>query len=279
MRALLPFVLLLAACGDPAAPPPSVRADPEELPVPYRLGAPDARLPLAAALQEISGLTVLPSGRLGAVQDEAGVVFELDPATGAIVDRLPFAGPGDYEGLALVPGDAVWVLRSDGDLYRVARDTSGTPETRKVETLLRGRNDTEGLVFDAARHRLLIAAKEWPGPGLDDVRAIYAFDLKTETVDPTPVVLLDRALVDGVDNFRPSALAIHPQSGELYVLSSVRKAIAVVGAGGRLRAVVPIPPSVAPQPEGLAFLPDGTLFMASEGPVGAGQLLRYGLVQ
>lgn len=276
MRPALLLALVLAACGDTPRTSP---ADPEELPIPYRLGAPDARLPLPAALQEISGLTVLPSGRLGAVQDEVGVIFEVDPATGSIVDRLRFAGSGDYEGIALVPDEAVWVLRSDGDLYRVARDSAGAPQTRKVETILRGRNDTEGLVFDAARNRLLIAAKEWPGPDLGDVRAVYAFDLATETVDPTPVVLLDRDAVDGVDNFRPSALAIHPATGELYVLSSVRKAIAVVGAGGRLRAVVPIPVDVAPQPEGLAFFPDGTLFVASEGPIGAGLLLRYAPVQ
>ncbi len=242
--------------------------------VPYRLDAPDAVVALPDELREISGLTVLPSGRLGAVQDEAGVVYEIDPATGAVVDRLTFDGAGDFEGVETTP-DAVWALRSDGDLYRVGRDSTGAPTVRKVETILKSRNDTEGLAFDPAGGRLLVACKEWPGPDLDDVRAIYAFDLATETMDPVPAFLLRRAEVDGAVNFRPSALAVHPVSGDLYVLSSVRKAVAVLRADGTLLAVVDLPSDVAPQPEGIAFTADGTLYVSSEGPSGPGTLLRY----
>ncbi len=270
--ALLLALIGAVACTDP--PRPSV--DPEDIAVlAYRLDAPDAVVELPAELVEVSGLTILPSGRLGAVQDEAGTIYEIDPATGAIVDRLPFEGAGDFEGLALVPDRAVWALRSDGDLYRVFRDSLGTPSVRKVETALRSRNDTEGLAYDAAGDRLLIACKEWPGPGIDDARAVYAFDLATETLSERPAFTLARAAVDSDANFRPSALAVHPTSGQIYVLSSVRRAIAVVDRDGGLVAVTDLPAQFAPQPEGLAFAADGTLYVASEGGNGTATLLRY----
>ncbi|WP_420455343.1 SdiA-regulated domain-containing protein [Rubrivirga sp.] len=271
MRPVLLALLALSACADATRSTPP--AGPSAA-IPYRLDAPDAVVALPAELREISGLTVLPSGRLGAVQDEAGTIFEIDPATGVIVDRLVFETAGDFEGLATTD-DAVWVLRSDGDLYRVARDSTGMPSARKVETRLKSRNDTEGLAFDAAQNRLLVACKEWPGDDLGRVRAVYAFDLATETMSETPVFALDREAVDSAVNFRPSALAIHPTTGGLYVLSSVRRAIAVVGPDGALVGIADLPGDVAPQPEGLAFTADGTLYVSSEGPSGPGTLLRY----
>ena len=274
---LLPLLLVLcaaSACSDSrSVPTPATPTGDAEDPPPYRLDAPDAVLELPSELREISGLTILPSGNLGAVQDERGTIFEIDPATGAIVDRLAFAGAGDFEGVELA-GDAVWVLRSDGDLYPVTRDSTGAPAARRIETGLRGRNDTEGLAFDG-RGRLLIACKEWPGDDLGEVRSIWAFDLATERLAPTPVALLDRRQLDGRLNFKPSALAVHPISGRVYVLSSVRTALAVLSPAGALLAVLDFPPGLVPQPEGLAFSADGTMYVSSEGPNGPGLLLRY----
>ena len=278
MRVFLLALLLgapVASCADDAPSDAVAEAAPDRpFPVPYRLDAPDAVFSLDGDLQEISGLTMLPSGRLGAVQDEEGEIYEVDPATGAVVRTQPFADDGDYEGIELTP-EAVWVLRSDGDLYRVARGPDGRAQTETIETALRGRNDTEGLAYDAAGHRLLIACKEDPGPGLKGVRAIWAFDLASRTLSERPAVLLDRDLVDGDAPFRPSGLAVHPRTGTLYVISSVHVALAVVAPDGALQAVIPLDPDLFPQPEGIAFAPDGTLYIASEGPSGPGTLLRF----
>lgn len=275
---LTPLALLLAVLAGCDRPTPAVGAAVQPVPaaiVPYRLDAPDARLTLPSVLQEVSGLTVLPTGRLGTVQDEEGTIYEVDPATGAVTDRLAFGERGDYEGIALTP-DAVWVLRSDGDLYRVARAAGGGVEVETFETALASRNDTEGLAYDAAGGRLLVAAKEDPGDSLRGVRAVYAFDLATRALSPAPAFTLDRALLDGdLAAFKPSALAIHPTSGHVYVLSSVRKALAVVDAEGTLLAAVPLEEALFPQPEGITFAPDGTLYIANEGPSGPGTLLRF----
>jgi uncharacterized protein YjiK len=243
--------------------------------VPYALATPDAIVELPPVLDEISGLTLLPSGRLGAVQDEEGTLFEVDPATGRITGQERFRDGGDFEGVELA-GDAVWVLRSDGDLYRLRRTPDGGSEAEKFETALASRNDTEGLGYDAAQNRLLIACKEDPGLDLEGVRTVYAFDLATETLSAAPVFVLDRSVLDDAEGtFKPSALAVRPDTGEIYVLSSVRKALVVLAPDGTLAAAVSLPPALYPQPEGLAFGPDGTLYIANEGPSGPATLLRF----
>lgn len=268
--------LVAAAAGCNGAPVPS--ADPEDAPpdaalaVPYRLAAPDAAFELPAALDEISGLTVLPNGHLAAVQDEDGEVFEIDPATGAVLAADRFANDNDYEGLEVADG-TLWVLESDGDLYEIV---PGEADTDKIETGLKARNDTEGLAYDAAGGRLLIACKEHPGVD-GDVRAIWAFDLATRELGDAPVVELDRAVIDegGPPHFKPSALAVHPRTGELYVVSSVRKAILVLTPAGEIAAAVALPEALYGQPEGIAFAPDGTLFLSNESTLGPATLLRY----
>ncbi|HEX8386393.1 MAG TPA: SdiA-regulated domain-containing protein, partial [Rubricoccaceae bacterium] len=169
---------------------------------------------------------------------------------------------------------AVWVLGADGTLYEIPDDGSAP---REHDTPLKKKCDAEGLALDGAQNRLLIACKEDPGEGLnkDEVKAVYAFSLATRTLDATPVLLLPRNALDAAETFKPSALAIHPQTGETYVLSSVRNAIAVVDAGGAITSVAELPEALNTQPEGLAFTADGTLYIANEGGNGQGTISRY----
>ena len=272
-------LLVAAACGDAAEAPPaaataSTPAASAPLPnVPYTLAAPSATLTLPDELREISGLTVFEDGTLGAVQDETGTLYTMSATTGDVLGREVFKERGDFEGVERVGAD-VWVLRSDGDLYRVRRGGTAV-EAERFQTGLAGRNDTEGLAYDAAGNRLLIACKENPGSGLQDVRAIYAFSLDTNMLSAAPVFTLDRRLVDTSDAFKPSALAVRPGTGEVYVLSSVRKAVAVIAPDGSLRTVVALPEALFAQPEGLAFASDGTLYISNEGPTGPATLLRF----
>ncbi|MEL6614475.1 MAG: SdiA-regulated domain-containing protein, partial [Bacteroidota bacterium] len=69
-------------------------------------------------------------------------------------------------------------------------------------------------------------------------------------------------------------LAVHPASGEIYVLSGVRKALVVLSPEGERVTAVSLPPGLYPQPEGIAFAADGTLYIANEGGDGAATLLR-----
>jgi uncharacterized protein YjiK len=277
------LLLLCLACspGQEQAPRPPVvpgsddrierATPPADDPSPYAFEAPEASLPLPEDLREISGLTVLEDGRLAAVQDEAGILFLLNPETGAVDARVPFDRAGDYEAIERV-GDTLFVLQSDGRLTALTGREQEAPNVRHYDTGLTAKNDPEGLAYDAAGRRLLIAAKEDPGKGIDnDLKAVYAFDLATGTRSAAPAFTLDLTVLrerlgfEKKRSFKPSALAVHPASGDLFVLSSVAKAVAVLDARGALRHAWALPPEIFEQPEGLAFLPDGDLAISSEG--------------
>ncbi|MDX1418979.1 MAG: SdiA-regulated domain-containing protein [Rubricoccaceae bacterium] len=279
-RPLLALCLgVLAACaGDetpPDAPPPDEAFDAVAAAIPYRLDQPDAAFALPDVLQEVSGLTPFGDDRLLAVQDEDGLLYVLDRETGAILAEVPFADSGDYEGVEAV-GDAVWVLESDGTLYEVAGLAEGRPVAVVHETPVPGGCDAEGLGHDPSAGRLLVACKDEPGPELPDARAIYAFSLQTRQLSERPAFLLDRTRLDADSrSFKPSALAVHPRTGDVYVLSAVRRALAVLHPDGTLAAALALPAQLYVQPEALAFFPDGTLVIASEGGGAAATLLRF----
>lgn len=261
---------------------------------PYAFDQPDTLFRLPNRLQEISGLTVLDDQTLGAVQDEKGKLYLINLHTGEVEDDPTFDKDGDYEGLARV-GDRVFVLRSDGTLYEITNWRAKKLDAIKHKTSLRAKHDTEGLVYDAANARLLIACKEYAGKGLKNHKAIYAFDLASETLRDEPVFTIDtravaaqrdasglnerirRAVQPALDlsGFKPSALGLHPLTGDLYVLSSVRKALVVLNPEGAVAAVWPLPGKSFRQPEGLAFLPNGDLFIASEGDGKKAVLMRF----
>ena len=257
-----------------SAPQP---VEPDSTVLPYRLDQPDAAFALPVELVEISGLTALDSTHLAAVQDEEGIIFVLDRETAHITAQGRFRGSGDYEGIEVVDG-LVWMLRSDGVLYSTNTAVSHEMESTRHDMDLHANCDAEGLAFDAPANRLLIVCKEHPGRGLRGRRAIYAFDLAAERRIEAAVYLIDREGLDSPgQRFKPSALAIHPSSGYLYVLSSVRKVLVLLDPAdsGHILEAHTLPEHLFPQPEGLAFFPDGTLFIANEGVNGPATLLRF----
>ena len=254
----------------------------------YDLDAPSATFGLPAVLEEISALAIsTDSRRLYAVQDEAGVIFELSPTEGKIVGRYPFHKDGDYEGIAMV-GDTVYVLKSTGTLYRVTG--LGTPQQQRTKyktDLLSRANDTEGLTYDAARHRLLIACKSKPGNGDLRTKAIYSFDLASRTYEPTPAYTLSldsiRRYIDlspavrriekvrnfftndnGTLTFSPSSIAIHPTTGDIYLLSSVGKLLVVINPAGQVLHISKLDKRIHRQPEGMTFDRYGNLYISNE---------------
>lgn len=64
----------------------------------YDLTAPKATWPLPHELKEISALTDLDADTVACVQDEKGIVFDVDVRTGKVVRRRRFGPHGDYEG-------------------------------------------------------------------------------------------------------------------------------------------------------------------------------------
>ena len=75
--------------------------------------------------------------------------------------------------------------------------------------------------------------------------------------------------------FSPSAIAVHPKTGQMYVLSSVGKILVVLDAKGNVQKVEKLDKSEYRQPEGLCFAKDGTMYMSSEGKGGKARIYRF----
>lgn len=274
-----------------ATPGDSLDAEP-----PYDFEDPAFVFELEDDLVEISGLTLLNEQYLGAVEDENGRLYFIDLNTGEVMRHEKFAPDGDYEGLARA-GNRVFILRSDGDLYVIDDWQDDKFGSDKIETHLSSKCDAEGLTHDEANNRLLIACKESAGKDLDDLKAIYAYDLATGKVGEQPVFLisidafnkatypndgpLNSAIREAVhpvldlSGFKPSGLAIHPITNDLYILSSVQQSIVVLSLAGDIKYIWKLVDNVLKQPEGIAFLPNGDVFISSEGQSGHGVLIRY----
>ena len=275
------LALGVAACEpEPAPPVPVASAEPVSSPPaaepetgPYRFDQPVATFRLPPDLREISGLTVLDDAHLGAVQDEDGDLYVLDQTTGRVTAVVPFGPPGDYEGVERV-GDRLFVLRADGAVLELAGWAGGEARTTTVETGLGADDcDAEGLGTDGAR--LLIACKEEGDDVFDDRNVVYAFDPDAGSLLPDPVLVIDPDAVPGERKLRPSALAVHPATGHVVVLSSRRESLVALDAEGMAADVWDLRPAAFEQPEGLAFLPNGDAFVSSEGGDGPAVLMRF----
>ena len=267
---------------------------------PYDLDDPDLKVELPGRLDEISGLDFAPGGkRLVAVNDEDGEVYTVDPLTGDADKGNKFWDDDDYEGVETV-GDDVWVVKSTGTLYQITNWPDDDLEVEKYNDFLNGDNDVEGLAYDRANNRLLLGCKGQAGKGDEFIlqKAIYAFDLERKELLKEPAYRIEmrqiqdylmvhpakREIEKLVEffgpgqsefTFSPSALAIHPENGELYILSSVGKLLLVLSPDGEVQHLVKLRKKLFPQPEGMCFDRDGSLYISSEGRGKDGRLMRF----
>ena len=250
---------------------------------PYVLDKTNWRVELPNELKEISGIEVLSENQVLAIQDEAGTLYRVDVRQGTIIDRQDFEKDRDYEDLCLVD-DVVYILERDGDLYSTLLYVEGDT-AKKYETAFTYRNDTESMCYDRKRNAILIAPKQGSPQGdtLDNnVQGVYSFDLRTKELSLDPVFTVAEREIGNIignggkpHNFKPSALAIHPRSGNLYILASVGKTLIVLGEDNRILHVELLDPELFPQPEGLAFSDEGHLLISSEGVLGAASISRF----
>ena len=238
---------------------------------PYDFSQPAKRYTLPNRHKEISGISPLEDNNsIAFVQDEAIQIHLLDLHSGTITE-LAKHDDGDAEDIAIV-GTTAYVLKA-GKQPAIYRATEFQGEHAKIQRYgleLKKHHDPEGLCHDARRHRLLIACKGSANKN-DTMRAIYAFDLQAMQMTSTPVFTIDSRsfLKNARDAFNPSGLAIHPHSGNLYIIGSKgHKMIVCYGLNGQFKEALKLDKDQFIQPEGLAFLPSGDLLISSEGKKG-----------
>lgn len=232
-------------------------------------------------LTEISGLAYINNESFACVQDEAGTIYIYNTATNTIEKEIVFEGPGDYEGLTLV-NETAWVLRADGKLFEVNNITMEKPVVKEYSTPLTIEHNPEGLCYDKKNNRLLVAIKN-AEPGKSESKGIYSFDLSAKKMGTEPVFNIDlrnevfanSASKKGKGNgIMPSAIAIHPVTGDMYITEGRNPKLLITDASGAIKKLFHLNNTEFAQPEGITFKPNGDLFISNEGLKQAGNILK-----
>lgn len=254
-------------------------------------GLRDGVLLLPKGLREVSAIVGADERTLVCVQDEVGALYFVDLDGQRPPHAVVFGPPGDYEGLARV-GEDYWVLRSDGVLLHLQWFDGGLLVVA-THTLKTPHKDWEGLCYDTERKVLLVLPKDRGGDSKEDrdERPVFAFDPAGGRLRPElDMVFSKRRLADQAERrgfdvplranskgklridlkLHCSELLLVPGKRELLLLSGVDRALLRLDYEGRLLACRVFDEQELPQPEGMAFLADGRLLVASEGQHGPG---------
>lgn len=259
----------------------------------YNLNSPDASFILPDTLREISGLTIIDSNTFACIQDENGILFIYDVIKNEIKSQHTFHKDGDYEELARV-GDKMYILRSDGKIYKLSNYTSKNSNLKEFDTEIPA-NNNEGLCYDETNNRLLIGCKGKFGK--DDKhknkRAIYAFDLEENKLSDKPVFKFDiheiedymtenkiqiplkNNQIEASLEFMTSAISIHPITKHLYLLSAKDHLLFIINPDGSIYHIEPLDPTLFNKPEGITFFDNGDMLISNEGQDKKPTLLRF----
>ncbi|MBN2718728.1 MAG: SdiA-regulated domain-containing protein, partial [Deltaproteobacteria bacterium] len=211
--------------------------------------------------------------------------------------KIKFGPKGDYEGLALL-SENMYVLESSGILFKV-KDWQSSASAVASRLHLPAK-DNESLCYDSIGKQLLISPKSrWQKKkgGHKSKHPVFAVDPATDTMIPRPTFTIDpRDVVafamahglslSGASEGKPhkkerlqlmlSAIAVHPLTGDIYAVSAHNRLLLSFDRTGRVTGLVQLNPALFMQPEGLAFLPDGTLIIVNESPRKKPGLLLFG---
>lgn len=261
----------------------------------YRLGgAPVRRVTLPEELREISGLALGSNGRLFAHGDEEGTVFQIDPVTGQVLERFHLAPTGqdpdlgkksrkgrvagDFEDMAIVEG-RFFLVTSNGVLLEFAEgeDGASVPYTAH-STGLGDRCEVEGLTYDTGAGELLLLCKEFHAKAERGRVVAFGWSIADRRLEPTPRLVVPYAALSpltAAKAFNGSALAFTPGGRSIVLAAGPQRLFAEVTADGRVTEGGLLDRAAVEQPEGLAFLPDGSLLISSEGGRGMATLNAY----
>ncbi len=248
---------------------------------PYRVNAPSREIELPKKLREVSDLSFdAAANSLWAIADEKGKFYQIHLPNGSPINTFNFGEDGDYEGFEKL-GETFFVMESNGRISKIEQASSEKAQITVFENSLLEKDDCEAFMFDPLLKKLVIGVKT-PASG-DAARPFYAFDLEKNQLEPAPVFTLqisdiqaflrenglvgepfDRLLKEDAVSPGPSAMAVHPATGNYFILASMGKLLLVTKPNGDILQVLALDKKLHTQPEGLAFGNDGSMYISNE---------------
>ncbi|TQI70839.1 uncharacterized protein YjiK [Gramella sp. Hel_I_59] len=225
---------------------------------------------LPSELNEVSGMVYNEDGLMICVQDEDGILFTFDMETKEIIKTHKFSYSGDYEALTYLDG-VYWVAESNGRIIDVSDLDVADQELEGIQLDFEYRNNIEGMTA-TPDGKLWITVKDRNLDNSSGYKGVYEYDPETRKLQKEPILRVDyedpkferlkthnpRKLL------RPSDLAIHPLTGDLYILDAEFQKVIITDQQGGIKSIHLLDPAEFEQPEGIAFSKDGRIFISNE---------------
>ena len=266
---LLIFILASCKSGKP-------KTEIAESPPGYDLATPEKFL-MQEELDEISGLLYVDGpGHLYTLNDEEGKIYSLDLTKKARLKPFKFTKKGDFEDLC-ADDRYIYALKSNGKVFRITNAFTDSFTTKEFDYPEKG-NEFESIFFDPSTKKTVIICKRCStynngkvqAFSLDTIKPAFTYEPSYSPDTLTIMKLLGKQKIE----VRPSAAAIHPKTGELYILSSQDKLL-IIMKGGVVTASYKLSKKMFRQPEGIAFAPNGDMFISNEAAEAIANVLEF----
>lgn len=236
---------------------------------------------LGKDVNEISGLTYdVEDTSLLAISDSKRKVFQIDLKRLKLKDYSEkIYVQSDFEDLVKID-TTIYALISNGTILSMPLHVKDTSRTIAYPFWSTEKNDFETLYHDPETNSLVILCKTCEADKGQKLKTAYRFDLVAKAFDSSAYFTISteevRAIMKNDDaDFKPSAAAIHPTDKRLYILSSAGQILIITDTRGKVLEGYNLNPDVYPQAEGIAFAPNGTMYISNEGKYGKPTLLMF----
>ena len=237
---------------------------------------------LGKVLNEISGIAFDDDNKsLLAISDSKEKIFEINLNKQKLKDYTDRVVPSksDIEDVVKA-GSNVYMLSSKGIIYEVPSKKNDSSSVKEYSFWSTDQNDFETLYYDPSANGLIMVCKHCPSDKGREIRTAYRFDLNKKQFDSSAFFTFSTAdvkslLNDGDAKFDPSAAAIHPINKRLYILSSAGNLLVIADNRGKIIEAYKLNPEQFPQAEGIAFAPNGDMFITNEGKYGSATLQEF----
>lgn len=254
-------------------------------PLGYNITQPQT-INLGSKLDEISGICWVNDSLMLANNDESGRIFAINLANLKDLEyhNIKFGEKGDYEDIVKVDS-AIYLLVATGKIVKVTGFQNEDSVKSEVVAELPGvQNEFESLYYDKDVNSLIMLCKDCHKEK-NKIRSAYRFDLSRNELIDSPyyqiqVDQIRKITNDNEADFRPSAAAVNPRDGKVYIVSSIGKLMVVISKKGKVEQAFGISGIMFPQPEGITFADNGDMYISNEiGSEHAATLLKYKYIQ
>lgn len=224
------------------------------------------QLNLPIELDEISGIVYYPKDTsVFAIIDEFGWLYKIHLLGKREINKWKYSDAGDFEDLVMI--DTIfYALHSNGSITTFTFTDSNTVLKHDSQFPIKS-SEFEIIYYDSLLHKLSLICKDCDSDKKKSLTKYY-FDPASKTYEDTTrtIDVKKIAIMMGEKNlkFKPSAAAIHPITGELYIISAVNDLLVITDQQGNPKISYEIDGKLFKQPEGIAFTPNGDLLISNE---------------